>query len=198
MPTGNQEASRGLAGQVEEPCVPPERRRLPPEEVPEERVSLWALVDLLRTAGGWVPKRPEGTVYNFAHDITSKTLPAGKWTKIFTLPTEYSPYIVYWKIIVADTPFIRCMPYMDGTPVSPRGIDLQSLYNYGVWQENDRAWCHIYDTVNNVYGLILNFVEPVVGEYDFYIQNYGASDQTLTYLYVKWYQWEKKRIVKVW
>ena len=175
----------------------PERKVVPPKVVPEEKISLAELVAQVRALGGWVPKKPDRTVFNFGHDITGKTLPAGDWTKIFTLPADYSPFIVYFKILLADTPYIRCMPYMEGRPVSPRGVDLENFFNYGIWQNNDRVWCHIYDTVNSRYGLTFNVVEPVIGDYDFYVQNYDTVQHTLTYLYLKWYQWEKRRVVEV-
>jgi len=175
--------------------IPRERRR--PEEIPEERVSLVELVEQVKVSGGWTPKKPEQTVYNFGYDIKGMTLQPGVWTKVFTLPEEYGPYIVHWKTLVADTPQIICLPYMHGSPVSPNGIDLRDLYNYGVWQANDRIWCHIYDTVNSRYGLTFNVVEPVVGSYEFYIRNADTVQHTLTYMYVKWYQWEKKRFLKV-
>lgn len=181
--------------------VPPLRVRRPPEVLPDERKLLWELIELLKDTGAWVPKKPEKTVYNFGHDITDKTLPPGTWTKIFTLPADYTPYVVYWKILVADTPYIKCLPYMNGRPASPRGIDLRDLFNNGVWQANDRVWCHIYDTVSvpGRYGLTFNVVEPVVGDYDFYIRNDDpdGDEHTLTYLYLKWYQWEERHIVKV-
>ena len=172
------------------------RRREVPEGVPLA-VSLAEIAEQIRVSGGWVPKKPDRTVYNFGYDIKNKVLPPGAWTKIFTLPAEYGPYIVHWKTLVADTPQIICLPYMDGSPVSPNGIDLRDLYDNGVWQANDRIWCHIYDTVNSRYGLMFNVVEPVVGDYDFYIRNDDTVQHTLTYLYVKWYQWAKKRFLKV-
>ena len=156
------------------------------------------LVEQVRVSGGWVPKKPDRTVFNFGHDITNKTLPAGAWTKIFTLPAEYSPFIIYWKILIVDTPLIRCMPYIEGRPESPRGIDLQNFFNYGIWQPQQAGvWCNIYDTVNSRYGLTFNVVEPVVGAYEFHIQNYDTVPHNLTYLFLKWYQWKGRRIVEV-
>ena len=176
--------------------IPREVRRL--DEIPEERVSLAEIVKQIKDSGAWTPKKPEQTVYNFGHEIRGMTLLAGKWTKIFTLPAEYGPFIVHWKTLVADTPNIICLPYMDGSPVSPNGIDLRDLFNNGVWQANDRVWCHIYDTVNSIYGMTFNVVEPTVGDYEFYIRNADTvNDHTLTYLYVKWFQWAKKRFLKV-
>ncbi len=181
--------------------VVPEREIVLPEIIPEEKISLAELVEQVRLSGGWVPKKPDRTVFNFGHDIKNKTLKAGKWTKIFTLPAEYSPFIVYWKVIMADTPYIRCLSYMEGRPLSPRGIDLMDLYNTAVWQVNDRVWCHIYDTESDPgrYGLTFNEVEPVLGDYDFHIYNYDPDeeDHTLTYLFLKWYQWKGRRIVEV-
>ena len=178
--------------------VVPEREIVPPAVVPEEKISLAELVEQVRVSGGWTPKKPDRTVFNFGHDITAKTLPAGKWTKIFTLPAEYSPFIVYWKILIADTPKIRCMPYIEGRPASPRGIDLENFYNYGIWQPQQAGvWNHIYDTVNDIYGLTFNVVEPVFGSYEFHIQNYDTVDHELTFLFLKWYQWKKRRIVEV-
>ena len=181
---------------VREVVVP--ERRVAPEVVPEEKLSLAELVEQVRVSGGWVPKKPDRTAFNFGHDITNKTLPAGAWTKIFTLPAEYSPFIVYWKILIVDTPLIRCMPYIEGRPESPRGIDLQNFFNYGIWQPQQAGvWCNIYDTVNSRYGLTFNVVEPVVGDYEFHIQNYDTVDHNLTYLFLKWYQWKGRRIVEV-
>ena len=181
---------------VREVVVP--ERRIAPEFVPEEKLSLAELVEQVRVSGGWTPKKPDRTVFNFGHDITNKTLPAGQWTKIFTLPAEYSPFIVYWKILIADTPLIRCMPYIEGRPASPRGIDLQNFFTYGIWQPQQAGvWCNIYDTVNSRYGLTFNVVEPVHGSYEFHIQNYDTVPRNLTYMYLKWYQWEKRRIVEV-
>jgi len=181
---------------VREVVVP--KRRLAPELVPEEKISLAELVEQVRLSGGWVPKKPDRTVFNFGHDITNKTLPAGQWTKIFTLPAEYSPFVVYWKILVADTPLIRCMPYIEGRPASPRGVDLQNFFDYGIWQaQQPGVWCNIYDDANTRYGLTFNVVEPVVGDYEFHILNYGPDDQLLTHLFLKWYQWKKRRIVEV-
>lgn len=178
--------------------VLPEREIVPPEVIPEEKLSLVELVEQVRVSGGWVPKKPDRTVFNFGHDITEKTLPAGEWTKIFTLPEEYSPFVVYWKILIADTPYIRCMPYIEGRPASPRGINLENFYNYGIWQaQQSGVWCNIYDTVNNIYGLTFNVVEPVFGSYEFHIQNYDTVDHELTHLFLKWYQWKKRRIVEV-
>lgn len=178
--------------------VVPEREIVPPKVVPEERISLAELVEQVRVLGGWVPKKPDRTVFNFGHDITAKALPAGVWTKIFTLPAEYSPFVVYWKIIIADTPLIRCMPYIEGRPASPRGVDLQNFWLYGIWQPQQAGvWCNIYDTVNSRYGLTFNVVEPVVGSYEFHIQNYDTVPHTLTYLFLKWYQWKGRRIVEV-
>ena len=173
-----------------------ERKEITLAEAPEERLSLAEIVEQLKASGSWVPKKPERTVYNFGYDIKEMTLPAGEWKKVFTLPEEYGPFIVYWKTLVADTPNIICLPYMEGDPVSPHGIDLRDLFNYGVWQANDRVWCHIYDTVNSRYGLTFNIIEPLVGEYNFYIKNDDTVQHTLTYLYFKWYQWAKKRFVK--
>lgn len=185
-------------------CKPP--RDVPRREVvPEERESLFEILKQVKDSGGWTPKKPDKTVYNFGHDVVNartrppgRALPPGVWTKIFTLPGEYSPYIVHWKTFVADTPQIICLPYMNGRPVSPNGIDLRDLFNNGVWQANDRIWCHIYNTVTGRYGLTFNVIEPVVGDYDFYIKNDDTVAHTLTYLYVKWFQWEKRRILKVW
>jgi len=178
--------------------VVPERAIVPPAVIPEEKISLAELVEQVRVSGGWVPKKPDRTAFNFGHDITAKTLPAGAWTKIFTLPAEYSPFIVYWKILIVDTPLIRCMPYIEGRPESPRGIDLQNFFNYGIWQPQQAGvWCNIYDTVNSRYGLTFNVVEPVVGDYEFHIQNYDTVDHNLTYLFLKWYQWKGRRIVEV-
>jgi len=180
--------------------VVPERKIELPAVIPEEKISLAELVEQVRVSGGWVPKKPDRTVFNYGHDITAKTLPAGAWTKIFTLPAEYSPFIVYWKILIADTPYIRCMPYIEGRPASPRGVDLQNFYDYGIWQaQSPGIWCNIYDTVNDRYGLTFNVVEPVFGSYEFHVQNYDPDeeDHTLTHLYLKWYQWEKRRIVEV-
>jgi len=178
--------------------IPRERRR--PEEIPEEKVSLAELVEQVRVSGGWTPKKPERTVYNFGHEIRNMNLPAGQLTRIFTLPAEYGPYIVHWKTLVTDAPQIVCRTYQEGSPCSPNGIDLRDLFNNGVWQANDRIWCHIYDTVSvpGRYGLTFNVVEPVVGSYEFYIRNADTvNPHALTYMYVKWYQWKKKRFLKV-
>jgi len=183
----------------EREVVVPEREIVLPKIIPEEKISLAELVEQVRLSGGWVPKKPDRTVFNFGHDIRNKPLDPGVWTKIFTLPAEYSPFIVYWKVIVADSPLIRCLSYMAGRPLSPRGIDLMDLYNNVVWQVNDRVWCHLYDTVSvpGRYGLTFNEVEPVIGDYDFYVRNYDIVQRNLTYLYFKWYQWEKRRVVEV-
>jgi len=179
--------------------VVPERKIVLPTIIPEEKISLAELVEQVRLSGGWTPKKPDRTVFNFGHDIRNKPLDPGVWTKIFTLPAEYSPFIVYWKVVVADTPFVRCLSYMEGRPLSPRGIDLQDLFNSVVWQVNDRVWCHMYDPVPVPprYGLTFNEVEPVSGSYEFHIQNYDTVQRNLTYLYFKWYQWEKRRVVEV-
>lgn len=161
-----------------------------------ETKLLREIADLLKTSGAWVPKKPEQTVYNFGHDIKGKTLPPGVWTKIFTLPAKYGPYVVHWKTLVADAPQIICLSYMNGKPVSPRGVDLRDLYNYGVVQANDRIWCHVYNTVTGRYGLTFNVIEPVVGDYDFYIKNDDTVAHTLTYLHLKWYQWVKEHAVE--
>lgn len=170
-----------------------------PKVIPDERITLVRILEELRVSGGWVPKKPEQTVYNFGHDIKDEDLPNGVWKKIFTLPEEYGPFIVYWKTLVAETPYLTCMSYMDGRPTSPRGIDLKDLYDYGVWQANNRVWCHLYDTTTSRYGLTFNIVEPLTGEYDFYILNHDpdGNPHKLTYIYLNWYQWEKRRIVKV-
>lgn len=181
---------------VREVVVP--ERRIAPEFVPEPKLSLAELVEQVRVSGGWTPKKPDRTVFNFGHDITNKRLPAGEWTKIFTLPAEYSPFIVYWKILIADTPLIRCMPYIEGRPASPRGVDLQNFFDYGIWQPQQAGvWCNIYDDPGTRYGLTFNVVEPVQGSYEFHVQNYDVVDRNLTYMFLKWYQWKGRRIVEV-
>jgi hypothetical protein len=169
-----------------------------PEDATLAERYLFEILALMRDAGSWVPKKPETTIYSFGQDIQGMALPAETWTKVFTLEEEYGPYVVYWKTLTADSPQIICRPTINGSPASPNGIDLRDLYNYGVWQANDNIWCHIYDNVNDRYGLTFNIIEPVVeGAYEFYIRNADTTAHTLTYLYLKWYQWSKGRHLKV-
>lgn len=161
----------------------------------EAREALQKISELLETSGSWVPKKPEKTVYSLAHDISNKTLQPGRWTKVFSLPEKYSPYLVYWKILIANNPKLKCLCYENGKPVCHLGCDLKGLFDLGVWQYNDRGWVHIYDTTENIYGLQCNIIRPIVGTYDFFIQNYDSAPHTLTYLYFKWYQWQKEHTV---
>lgn len=156
--------------------------------------QLAKIIELLETK---IPEKPSQTVYNFGFDIRNVNLPANTLTRIFSLPEEYGPFILHFKTLVADTSNIVCLPYMAGAPLSPNGISLVDLYNNGVWQANDRIWCHIYDDANLRYGLTFNVIEPVVGEYEFYIRNTDTVAHNLSYMYFKWYQWARKRFVRL-
>jgi len=161
-------------------------------DVPLPGEQLDKIIELLKMTF----KKPSQTVYNFGYDIKNVNLPPNVLTRIFSLPAEYGPFIVHWKTLVVNTPNIVCLTYMDGAPISPNGISLLDLFNNGIWQANDRVWCHIYDDPNFRYGLTFNVIEPLVGEYEFYIRNTDTVAHTLSYMYFKWYQWTKKRYVR--
>jgi len=139
--------------------------------------------------GGFLTSKPKETVYSLGKFIVDRTLPPGKWIRVLALPEEHSPYLVYWKIINCDSPDVKCLCFEDGVAVCEDGCDLKALNNLGVTSFNDRGWVHVYDTVNDKYGMQCNILRPIKGRYEFAVMNYGATACKLTVLYTKWYQW---------
>ena len=133
--------------------------------------------------------RPEIDLYNVGKFILNIALPPGKWTTIWEVEKPTCPIMIYWKVVVTDSPLIKCLCFQDNYPVCGEGCDLAALYTLGITNYNDRGWCHLYDTTNNLYGLQCNILRPIKEKYTYKIQNYDNAPHNLIVCYPKWYRW---------
>jgi len=153
--------------------------------------TLTALVEFEKTRFPTpIGPRPELDVWNLGKFIMNKTLPPGEWTEVWKIGEPHTPAMIYWLVVVTDTPKIKCNCVHNGTPVCGDGCDVQTLYDRGLTSYNNRVWVHLYDTGNSKYGLQCNLLRPIKTECLYKIQNYDSVAHTLLLCYPKWYSWK--------
>ena len=135
--------------------------------------------------------KPQIDVWNQGKFITDVPLPPGEWTTIWQVSRVPCPMMLYWKVVVTDTPKVRCLCFQDDLPICHTGCDLAALWTLGITRYNDRGWVHLYDTVKNLYGLQCNILRPITKSYKYMLYNYDTVTHNLILCYPKWYTWER-------
>ena len=156
------------------------------------------LSDLIELEEGRYPApigpKPVKDIWNLGKFITGIPLPAGTWTTIWHVSRAPCPLMVYWKIVVTDTPKVRCLCFQDDIPVCDTGCDLAALWALGITRFTERGGVHLYDTVAGLYGLQCNILRPITESYKYMLYNYDTVAHNLILCYPKWYQWKRPLI----